>query len=404
MSAPCPQCGAALPTDPRFVSWCEACDWNLEPRGARQEEEKPRQRRGRERALRRAQRLHDEMVRRGTDEAGVDAGRVLTYGLAVIVLAIPVALFGLGVLLLVASGFTVVGIVLAMVIIATAIVARPRFGRRPAKSEATVGRAAAPALYAVLDRLALATAARVPVYVVVDGDYNAATRFVGLRRRVELRIGMPLWAVLDDPERIAVLAHEMAHQSNGDSAHSLVVGGAMGTLVELQLLFAPSRVFHHASIGAALSELVRGGFAALLRGVRRGMELLLARPHQRAEYRADALAARVAGGEAMARTLGALLLADSCRFAVQRARSRGSEEDALSIVRAHVEALPAREQERLRRVAARQGSRVDASHPPTPLRMEWVTRLGGGTAQVAVSPAESAAVSAELRDAWARRR
>ncbi|MFI5711814.1 hypothetical protein [Kribbella sp. NPDC051620] len=27
----CPQCGHQLPSDPRYVTWCDRCDWNLDP-------------------------------------------------------------------------------------------------------------------------------------------------------------------------------------------------------------------------------------------------------------------------------------------------------------------------------------------------------------------------------------
>src|SRR5260221_4692400 len=343
----CPHCGATLPTDPRYVTWCDSCDWNVEPRGAVKQREKRREKRRRGQAFQRAQRLHEEMRRHGSADRGVDAWRVLTYALAVLRLPIPLGLLGLGWLLLVISDFSPVGIVLAVLLAATAVITRPRFGRRD-RRDITVDRAAAPALYAVVDRVCAAEGARPPSHIAIDGKFNAATRFVGLRRRVELRIGVPLWAMLDDQQRVAVLAHEIGHQVNGDSMHGLVIGGAYGTLIELLLLFMPSRV-HRVTFGAALSELLRGGVATLLMGVKRGMELLLARPHQRAEYRADSVAARVAGREAATGALRTLLLCESCSYAIQRARSRGSEDDAYLIVRDHITSIPEREKERLRR-------------------------------------------------------
>lgn len=27
----CPECGSRLAADPRFVAWCQECDWNLDP-------------------------------------------------------------------------------------------------------------------------------------------------------------------------------------------------------------------------------------------------------------------------------------------------------------------------------------------------------------------------------------
>jgi Zn-dependent protease with chaperone function len=395
----CPQCGATLPVAPHYVTWCESCDWNVEPRGGRAADERPRDRRRRQRALNRAGALHEEMRRDGVAERGVDAGRILTHVLAILVLAIPLAMFAAGLWLLVASDFSVVGAVLAVVLTGAAVTARPRFGLLD-KRAAKVERTAAPVLYAVLDRVAGALGSRAPASIVVEGSFNAATRFVGLRRRLELRIGVPLWAMLDDQQRVAVLSHELAHQVNGDTAHGLIVGGAMSTLVELQLLFAPSRVLHDESLGSALSELVRGSVAGLLRSIRLGMEVLMARPHQRAEYRADAAAARVAGSDAMIGALRTLLLTESSNFALQRARNRGSDEDPMTVLANHVQSLPERERERLRRVAAQRGSRVDDTHPPTPLRIEWVRGLPPGEPAVRMTAIESNAATEELRAAW----
>jgi hypothetical protein len=53
---PCPQCGAEISADGRFIIWCATCDWNVEPASPKEE------RRRLERARRTLARRHGEKV------------------------------------------------------------------------------------------------------------------------------------------------------------------------------------------------------------------------------------------------------------------------------------------------------------------------------------------------------
>jgi hypothetical protein len=147
---------------------------------------------------------------------------------------------------------------------------------------------------------------------------------------------------------------------------------------------------------------------------------LTSRAGQQAEYHADVLAARVAGGEAARGMLAALLLPDSVDTAIHkiraeergrprtgRARNRRTEDapapDLLwERVREHLASVPAVERERLLRLSARDRSAVDGSHPPTHLRIALAARAGDGDAAVTVTAAESASIAAELAPHRAR--
>lgn len=65
----CPECGAPVPVDERYVDWCAACDWNVDP-GAPDPEQ------GRIPAARRrlahayGEQLAAEMERGGGERAG----------------------------------------------------------------------------------------------------------------------------------------------------------------------------------------------------------------------------------------------------------------------------------------------------------------------------------------------
>ncbi|MFJ8623658.1 M48 family metalloprotease [Kitasatospora sp. NPDC093550] len=264
----------------------------------------------------------------------------------------------------------------------------------------------------------------------VTDEFNASYGLVGLRRRSVLRLGLPLWEVLDDRERTALLGHEFGHRVNGDRRRSFWLYSAVSALWTWYDMARPG---HHGPVvgrdevsvlvrfGAVLGRLVLRGVAwALYQGLVL-FDRLTSRAGQQAEYHSDVLAARVAGGEAARGMLAALLLPDSVDTAIHqiraeergrprvgRARSRRTEDapapDLLwERVREHLASVPAVERERLLRLSARDRSAVDGSHPPTHLRIALAAaRAGDGDAAVTVTAAESASIAAELAPHRAR--
>lgn len=402
----CPSCHAPLVVDTGYVTWCDACEWGLEPRrdgappGAREL-------RRRERALRRAQRVFEEVAGRLDREERFDAGRLLTFAISTLVLLIAPAMLVGAVVLAFAGGIDGVHVALALLLAAAALAVRPRLGRLPRK-QPLLTRGQAPALFGLLDRIAAATGAQTPAWVEVRGDYNAWQQYVGVRRRSLLHVGAGLWAMLDQPQRVALLGHELAHDVNGDLSHGVVVGGALGTLHELRMLFAPSRVprrfrrsvrVSRAANEEAVAEAIARAIGSVFGAAGHGLSLLVVRNKQRAEYRADAVAARAGGTEAAVQALEATMLAPSCAFALERARVRGETVDSWALLRSHLQGMPARERERVRRVAARQGTSVDDTHPPTPLRLDMLRRGPRLTAEVVMGAGEAEAIDAEIRAA-----
>ncbi|TDD55855.1 hypothetical protein E1286_03705 [Nonomuraea terrae] len=189
----------------------------------------------------------------------------------------------------------------------------------------------------------------------------------GRRRRRVVEIGYPLWLVLTPQERVALLAHEMAHSSNGDGRHGLVVGSALHSLGVLRDVTR-----FDWQEGDGVSRLVAETFLAVL-GL---MELLLYRSAQRAEYRADELAARAAGTTATISLLDALITrAESVHDFLDASVVATRTDDLWTAIRSYVESLPESERERLRRAARLEELRVDRTHPPTYLRMSRLAAL-----------------------------
>jgi len=124
-------------------------------------------------------------------------------------------------------------------------------------------------------------------------------------------------------------------------------------------------------------------------------ERLLFRSGQRAEYYADRLAAQVASSTAMIESLDILYLDQPCSLAVRYAAQR-EEPDVWAAQLRFKDDLPAKEWERLRRLDAKRGAGIDATHPPTNLRIELLKSESQHPARIELAGAESVAISQEM--------
>jgi hypothetical protein len=120
----------------------------------------------------------------------------------------------------------------------------------------------------------------------------------------------------------------------------------------------------------------------------------------RAEYLADALAARVAGTDAVVGLHERLLLESVFELAVQRAAQSSGEPDLFDSLAQAVRAVPAREIERRRRVARLADSRLDATHPPTGSRIELLEGRPKETGTLFLSEQKASAIDSELRPSF----
>ncbi|MFG2076175.1 M48 family metallopeptidase [Nonomuraea maritima] len=263
---------------------------------------------------------------------------------------------------------------LGLVVLGVAWLVRPRAARLPADVQ-VLTRADAPELHALIDRIGEGVGAPKVDTVALGGMANAALATYGWRRRRLVVIGYPLWLVLSPRERVAVLAHELGHSSNGDARHGWVVGGALYALEELYGMTRFTWTWDD-SLQDLVSESVLAVAGLPARGLRWALRRLLYRSSQRAEYRADELGARVAGARAMASAFDTMTtrLPSVASFLQPSAAVVGAE-DLWGKLLASVDAVPEETLEDRRREALEEKARVDASHPPTHLRKERVEGL-----------------------------
>ncbi|MFD8734845.1 M48 family metallopeptidase [Streptomyces sp. NPDC059618] len=377
---PCPDCGAEVRCDARFVTWCAACDWNVDP--GRPEEKRGRLARAR-RALaqRHGERLLMELGAGGNLRARRDSSAVLAFALALVVHALTLAVIAGGVWFLV-RGWGGWGMVPGVLLLALGWSLRPRFGRPP-KNTPLLRRADAPELFAVVDEVARVAGTRGVDAIVVDDLIHAAVGSYGVRGRRLLFLGLPLWEILSPQQRIALLGHEMGHYVNGDTRHGRIVGTAYRSLLTWHYYFVPGDHDPLDEVGAfqLIVDLLYVVPRLLVLGVLTVLDRLTMRASQRAEYLADRLAATAGSTEAALELMDRLLIADSAAVTLQREANRtalksprGRQEtnawaEALwERLAADLASVPEHERERQRRASVLRGHSVDSTHPPTHLR------------------------------------
>ncbi|MFC9290247.1 M48 family metalloprotease [Streptomyces sp. NPDC057052] len=394
--------------DARFTVWCAACDWNVDPQ--KPEAERGLLARTRQAAAHRyGARLAADMASGGEPRARRDVAAVLACVCAVLVHSLTLLVTALGIRWII-SGWGGVPMAGGLLLLALAWSLRPRLGKPP-QDGPVLHRADAPELFSLIDDVAEVVGTRGVDTVAVDADINASVTTYGLRRRRLLTLGLPLWEVLTPAQRIALLGHELGHFGNGDVRHGVLVASAHRSLAAWAYYLAPA---HDPSPVQFLVSVVCFVPWLLVRGAMLTLDRLTLRATQRAEYLADRLAGRAASTEAAVQLMDRLLISDSAATVLRREvslQARGGRRAQGADDRAHgvwdrlvtsMASVPESEYERLRRVGARRGHSVDATHPPTHLRRACLLAMGSVAPTVVVGEDRARRIDAELADARTR--
>ncbi|GAA2972641.1 M48 family metallopeptidase [Actinokineospora diospyrosa] len=268
-------------------------------------------------------------------------------------------------LLAIARGFALINYVLAAALLGFVWLARPRLGGLHPDTT-TLDRAAAPALFAVVDAVTERLGARRVWRIAISPEYNASYRVVGFRRRVVLTIGYPLWNLLDPAERVALVAHELAHGVNGDTSRGTLIAPSLNALVEAIHALRGDLTDDEqglAAFGATLGRAVGFVVSLPLLGLLRLQERLLLSSSRRAEYHADHLAVTVAGAAAVVSLLHKAHLEDRALRALRTALVR-RDPDPWATARAWLADLGP--------ITVPEGDSTDSTHPPTERRIAAV--------------------------------
>jgi Zn-dependent protease with chaperone function len=393
----CPRCNSNLPVHDGFVTWCE-CGWNLEPAAL----EAPRtalERAYRQLGERSGQRLLEEMLEmrdlkpRWTLEKGL--ALALAGGVYALVVACFVAGGWLMLRVLMGDAFFVMAFpaVLLLGLGALGIPQPPKLERTP------LSRTQHPALYHLLERVTRAAGGHRAPSLVVDSSFNATMGRYGWAQRPVMTLGLPLWNALEPQERVALLGHEIGHSVNGDNLRSWFFWGAVQALGQWQRVLHPDYLF---ATENPLYGLLRLPFLPVLYGLSglawlwlKALAILSFRDSQRAEYLADAVSAQSAGTRAALGLQWKILWRRTAEDVTQRITLERREDffEVFAQTRAEV---PTRELERLQRVSALEGTRLDHTHPQNAFRQRFLTRHRVDTPSVHLEPTDIQALEAEM--------
>ncbi|MEV6282345.1 hypothetical protein [Kribbella sp. NPDC051770] len=365
----CPRCDHELPADPRYVTWCDRCDWNVDPHPEHHKVAAWQQRQQLS--------VYREWERGAVNRPGSPLARASAYLVTLPVLLIPCAgLLGAVALLLFYRPLWFSAL-LAVVALVIGAAFRPRPQELPSDAR-PVSRAEAPGLYAVLDAVGPVSG----VYVHSGPTVNAA-RITWRFRRV-LVIGTSYWSALEPQERVAVIALSLARSGRLASA----IAAARRVLTGLIDSFRPGpldearhdeaqRVLPSPADGVVsaqddvivnyyLTKLANLLFGPLLRLYLAAFQRVTLRFTQYDAYAADSHAAQLAGTTATAAALEKALLSDTAFRALERALRYNRDVDPTTAACRAVAEVPRRELERRVRL-----TRLCCSpdHPPTYLRL-----------------------------------
>lgn len=210
-----------------------------------------------------------------------------------------------------------IGIVLAAMSSVIVVATRPRLATVPANCVA-VDLSAFPQLRRLIDDIGDTMGAPRLGLLGFDGEINASTVRVGYRQRVLITIGLPLREVLSADERVALLAHEIAHEVNGDLGRSGLVGASIDMLQTWAHMMHPgpwSMVSQRSIVDQSVWVLLWPP-AMLLYQILLFQLRVTSASNRTGELLADQLAADAAGTEAVARMLERLILSISIEFGI----------------------------------------------------------------------------------------
>ncbi|HEY4698391.1 MAG TPA: M48 family metalloprotease [Gallionella sp.] len=339
--------------------------------------------------------LLDEVTRASDLRPSWNLSKILALLFALTIHTLTLVLLYLGVMILIRYWPTFFGILFGLAFLLLAFVSVPHFPRLPGE---IAPRQMFPTLYSLADRVAQALGITPVEGIVIDAQFNASFMRVGFRRKRILCLGLPLLSVLDSQEIVALTAHELAHDRNGDPARSLVTGSALYSLVRWHEALCPYNVVNRDLLHTLAMLFMLGGANMLRLGIWLFSHLVW-RDSQRAEYLADAQAVEVGGAPAVQSLLGKMRLSELFEPLVGRAARdlwKTKNRDLFEELQSSLPQEPQRVSAAMTASDQRLEAKLDATHPPTGFRIKFVQSRLVRTPQVILSFAETECLETEL--------
>ncbi len=218
---------------------------------------------------------------------------LLSYGFAISIHSFTVVLLLLGIASLTSQWAGFCSIPYGLILVGLAVVLRPRLFK---PDDTMLSPADVPTLYRVVNEIAAEMKAHPIQQIGTNDDKNAYYARAGFRQQPMIVFGKPLLLNLKPQERVALIAHELAHDVNHDARRGLIIGSSHNTLVAWFQILLPDA--DRAGILMALARIPMRLLAQLVYWLLQLFYQLLLYQSRRAEYLADYRASTVAGTEA----------------------------------------------------------------------------------------------------------
>jgi heat shock protein HtpX len=374
----CPRCATGLTRLTDEEPWCGACEWNLDtfpvPDSAtwvwRRIIAKDKA----------AGFASDRLLATSAQNAEVRTAYrwLVSVSAALVVVVLGVA--GAGIYLLI-GGALLVTKFLGLLLVALAVVIRPRLYPRLKTTLADVSFVLeprhAPELHRLIGQVAAQIGAPPPDILAIGYSWEAWTTVAGLRRKKVLYLGIPLLLAIQPAELVALLGHELGHLKHEDTKRRILTYPALSTFGRLSRMVRPPQV-NPARLGLGAVpylawKLAGGALSLLLWWIHAGLNVVGSRDRRRVELRADAMAVQAAGSAAATDMIdvaaSVLMLSGYVQHHVPKGEAADSWRRFLLTVREReADGMPMRRQLSIRREAS-----LFASHPAPGRRHQWMT-------------------------------
>ncbi|MFC5448827.1 M48 family metallopeptidase [Paenibacillus aestuarii] len=388
----CPACSHEISVVKGYVTWCEKCNWNLqapEPYQPVNIFERIYLKAG-EKSNK--QILDSLLQKEGSQTVKFSYLKLFTLLAASLVHIASLVFFIFGCFLIQNDFPNILFIILGISLVVLAWFTFPRLERLRQKP---LPRESFPHLYKLADELSDVLHADKIHGIFIDEKYNASFSQVGWKQRKILYLGLPLLTVINKEETVALFSHEIAHGVNGDLNRNLWFGSAVRTLSWWYDITQPDRS-GKSSIFTIIVDLLLYVLSKIIYLFLYILGHLNWRDAQRAEYLADQLAATAAGKHAVQSLLDKLHLYKTFEFTILKAMNTQREGQLFADLAEQFTSIPAKELERIQRIARLEHARLDGTHPPTSFRINYIDALADEAPAYTMSDDTYASVKSEL--------
>ncbi|WP_156969429.1 M48 family metallopeptidase [Jeotgalibacillus campisalis] len=368
----CPVCGSRIPVISGYSSWCDQCHFNLNPANDSKKTSmmgKVYETLGRKNG----EQLLYKLMKSSAQKPFLTVKGAIAYLLAALVHGVSLSLIAASFVLLWFRNDEIFLVFTAVLLLGISWLVRPKVDQLD-KNDSILTREDLPEFFRLIDSITDELGVRKIEGVVLDGEFNASIGRYGWKKRVILRVGLPLYSILSEEEKTALIAHEIGHLANGDLARGFYIGTALNTLGVWYELIDPDGRDEEESgdILKIISSLMMKGLAFFPKTYYDLLLYFLYFNKQEAEYFADYTGARIAGAEPAISLLEKIEYSRLYEYSIRKTVLSSQKMNFFECLNEEIQHLPKREKTRYKKIAELERSKVDDTHPPTHFRVNYL--------------------------------